>query len=97
MEVTQKFGLAFNPKKTHVKVPTVRVIRYLYDQNGIHPDLEKVDVHCLPTPTNISELHEFLVMVAYLSPSMPSMFTWTAPPHELLKKLLTSIGKTLVK
>ena len=55
MEVAQKYGLVFNPKK--VKVPVVKFFGCLYDESGVHPDPEKVDtIHYLPTPTNITEL-----------------------------------------
>ena len=59
----------------------------LYDANGVHPDLGKVDaVHALPAPTNITELQEFLGLVTYLSPFIPGLSTLTAPLQELLKK-----------
>ena len=64
MEVAQKYGLVFNPKKTQVKALMVKFFRCLYDESGVHPDPEKVDaVHALPTPTNITELQEFLGMI----------------------------------
>ena len=48
---------------------------------------EKVDaVQALPTPTNITELQEFLGIVTYLYPFIPGLSTLTAPLHELLKK-----------
>ena len=76
MEVAQKYGLVYNPKKTQVKAPMVKFFGCLCDESGvksgIHPDPEKVDaVHVLPTPTNITELQEFLGMVTYFSPFIP--------------------------
>ena len=59
MEVAQKYGLMFNPKKTQVKAPMVKLFRCIPNEPGVHPDPEKVDaVHALPTPTNITELQE---------------------------------------
>ena len=87
MEVAQKYGLVFNPKKTQVKAPMVKFFGCLSDESGVHPDPEKVEVvHGLPTPTNIAELQNFLGMVTYLSPFIPGLSTLTAPLHELLKK-----------
>ena len=87
MEVAWKYGLVFNPKKTQVKTPMVKFFGCLYDESGVHPHPEKVDaVHALPTPTNITELQEFLGMVTYLSPLIPGVSSLTAPLHELLKK-----------
>ena len=87
MEVAQKYGLVFNPKKTQVKVPMVKFLRYLYDESGVHPDPEKVDaVHAMPTPTNITQLQEFLGMVTYISPFIPGLSTPDTPLQEPLKK-----------
>ena len=87
MEVAQKYGLVFNPKKTQVKAPTVKLFTCLYDEFGVHPDLEKVDnVHALSTPTNITEHQEFLGTVTYLRPFIPGLSTLTAPLHELQER-----------
>ena len=81
MEVAQNYGLVFNPKKTQVKGPVVKFFGCLYDESGVHPDPEKADtVHALPTPTNITDLQEFLGMVTYLSSFIPGLSTLTAPP-----------------
>ena len=54
---------------------------------GVHLDPDKVDATpALPAPTNITELWEFLGMVMYLSPIIPSLSTLTTPLCELLKK-----------
>ena len=87
MEVAWKYGLVFNPKKTHVKNPRVKFFGCLYGESGVHPDPEKADaVHDLPTPPNTTELQEFFGMVTYLSPFIPGLSTLTAPLCELLKK-----------
>ena len=57
MCITCKYNLVFNPQKTHVKAQAVNFFGCLYDANGVHPDLCKVEaVHALPAPTNITEL-----------------------------------------
>ena len=87
MQIAPKYRLVFNPQKTHVKAQAVNFFGCLYDANGVHPDPGKVDaVHALPAPTNITELQEFLGLVTYLSPFIPSLSTLTAPLQELLKK-----------
>ena len=87
MQVTCKYGVVFNPHKTHVKAPAINFFGCLYDANGVHLDPEKVDaVHALPAPTNVTELQEFLGMVTYLSPFIHGLSTLTAPRQELLKK-----------
>ena len=87
MQVACKYGVVFNPQQMHVKAPAVNFFGCLYDANGVHLDLEKVDaVHALPAPTNVTELQEFLGMVTYLSPFICALSTLTAPLQELLKK-----------
>ena len=57
MHVACKYGVVFNPQKMLVKAPAINFFGCLYNANGVHPDLEKVDaVHALPAPTNVTEL-----------------------------------------
>ena len=88
MEIAQKYGHSSTvqpPPKN--KAPVVKLFGYLYDESGVHSDPENVDaVHAIPTPTNVTELQEFLGMVTYLSPFIPSLSIMTAPLHELFKK-----------
>ena len=87
MQVAHRYGLVFNPQKTHVKAPAVNLFGCLYNVDGVHLDLHKVNaIHALPAPTNVTELQEFLGMVMYLSPFIPGLSTLTAPLHELFKK-----------
>ena len=80
MRIAHKYGLVFNPQKTHMKAQAVNFFGCLYDANGVDLDPGKVDaVHALPAPTNITELQEFLGLVMYLSPFIPGLFTLTAP------------------
>ena len=84
---SHKYGVVFNPQKTHVKASAINFFGSLYDADGVHPDPEKVEaVHALPAPTNVTELQEFLSMVTYCSPSIPDLSTLTAPLQELLRK-----------
>ena len=79
MQIACKYGVVFNPQKAHVKAPAVNLFGCLYDANGVHLNLEKVDaVHALPAPTNVTELQEFLGMVTYLSPFIHGLSTLTA-------------------
>ena len=87
MHVAHKYQLVFNPQKTHVKAPAVNFFGSLYDADGVHIDLDKVNaVHTLPVPTNVTELQEFLGMVTYLRSFIPGLSTLTTPLCELLKK-----------
>ena len=77
----------FNPQKTHVKAQAINFFGCLYNSNGVHPDLGKVNViHALLAPTYITKLPEFLGLITYLGPFIPGLSTLTASLHELLKK-----------
>ena len=79
--------VSVQPTKTHVKAPTVNFFGCLYNADGVHLDLDKVNViNALPVPTNITKLQEFLGMVTYISPFIPGLSTLTVPLCELLKK-----------
>ena len=48
MQIACKYDLVFNPQKTHVKAQAINFFGCLYDANGVHPDLGKVNaVHAL--------------------------------------------------
>ena len=87
MHITHKYNLVFNPQKMHMKAQAVNFFGCLYNANGVHPDLGKVNAkHTLPVPTSVTKFQEFLGLVMYLSPFIPGLSTLTAPLHELLKK-----------
>ena len=87
MHATCRYVLVFNPQKTHVKASAINFFGCLYDADGVHPDLDKVNaIHALPVPTNVIKLQEFLGMGTYLSPFILGLSTLPAPLHELLKK-----------
>ena len=87
MHITRKYDLVFNPQKTHMKAQAINFFGSLYNANGVHPGLGKVNaIHALLAPTNITKLQEFLSLVTYLSPFIPGLSTLTTPLQELLKK-----------
>ena len=87
MHVIHEHGLVFNGDKCEVKKDSVTFFSTVYDADGAHPDPKKVDaVHQMPSPDTPSQLQQFLGMVTYLSPFIPSLSTHTAPLWELLKK-----------
>ena len=87
MRIAREHGLVFNGDKCEVKKDSVTFFGTVYDADGAHPDPKKVDaVHQMPSPETPSRLQQFLGMVTYLSPFIPSLSTHTAPLRELLKK-----------
>ena len=87
MHVACKHGLVFNGDKCEVKQDSFTFFGTVYNADGAHPDPKKVDtVYQMPSPETPSQLQQFLRMVTYLSPFIPSLSTHTASLQELLKK-----------
>ena len=84
MHVAQQHGCVFSGEKCEVKKDSVTFFGTVYDADGAHPDPKKV--HQMPSPETPSQLQQFLEMITYLSPFIPSLSTHTAPLQELLKK-----------
>ena len=64
MHIAHKYDLVINPQKTYVKAQAINSFGCLYDANGVHPDLGKVDtVQPYTAATNITKLQEFLGLV----------------------------------
>ena len=80
MHVAPEHGLVFNGDKCEVKKDSVTLFGTVYNADGAHPDPKKVDaVHQMPSPDTPSQLQQFLEMVTYLPPFIPSLSTHTAP------------------
>ena len=87
MCVAHEHGLVFNGDKCEVRKDSVTFFSTVYNADGAHPDPKKVDaVYQMPSPDTPSQLQQFLGIVTYLSPFIPSLSTHTAPLWELLKK-----------
>ena len=76
----------------------VKFFGCLYDEPGVYPDPQKVEaVHALPTPTNITELQEFLGMVTYLSAFIPGLSTLAVCCVGCSRRMLNSAGMPPIK
>ena len=85
--IAHEHGPVFNGEKCEVKQDSVTFFSTVYDTDGAHPDPKKVDaVHQMPPPENPPQMHQFLGMLTYLSPVIPSLSTHIATLQELLKK-----------
>ena len=61
MWIAYKYDFEFNPQKTHMKAQAINFFSCLYDANGVHPNLGKVDaIHALLAPTNVTKLPRVL-------------------------------------
>ena len=92
------YGLVFNKDKCAIKQTSVVFFRFVYDANGAHPDTETVIVvHKMLAPKTANQLQKFLRLATYMSPFIPSLSSFTASLHELLKKEQSSYGTTLMR
>ena len=84
---TCEHGLVFNKDKCAVKQTSVVFFKCVYDANGAHPNPKKVSaVHKMLASETAAQLQKFLRLVTYLSPFIPSLSSFIAPLHGLLKK-----------
>ena len=87
MRVTCEHGLVFNKDKCAVKQTSIVFFGCVYDANGAQPDPEKVSaVHKMLAPKTATQLQKFLGLVTYPSPFIPSLSSFIALLHGLLKK-----------
>ena len=87
METSRKHGLVFNSSKCTVRAPQITFFGAVYDQDGTHPDPDKVaSIKCIPSPTSKTQLQEFLGMVTYMSSFIPRLSDLTADLRALLKQ-----------
>lgn len=87
MEDAKENGLAFNSTKCNIKTKFVKLSCALYDENGIHPDLQKVEDIKFTKPTKEAELQHVLGMVTSMGPFIPWLSECTANLPDLLKKI----------
>lgn len=87
MERAGQRGLVFNGEKCFIKMKKVTFYGSVYSADGITPDPEKVQaIVDIPTPTNVTELQQFLGLVTYLASYIPKLSDHTATLRGLLKK-----------
>ena len=87
METARTAGLTFNSNKCAINQEQVRFFGVIFDKTGIHPDPQKVEeIKSLPSPTNITELQNVLVIITYMTPFIPWLSDLTANLRELLRK-----------
>ena len=87
METACTAGLTFNSSKCAINQKQVRFFGAIFDENGIHPDPERVEeIKSLPSPANINELQKVLGIITYMAPFIPRLSDYTANLRELLKK-----------
>ena len=87
MEVACEHGLLYSGGKCVVKQPSVTLFACVYYKDWAHPACDKVSVmQNIPPPKTSTQLQMLFGMVTYLSPFVPSLPSFSAPLHELLKK-----------
>ena len=86
MQEAASYGLMFNSDKCAIKTDQIIFFGMVYDKHGVHPDPGKVEsIKSMEPPTNKTEVQEFIGMVNYLAPFIPSLSDQTADLRNLLK------------
>jgi len=77
-------------KKSHIVLPQVSYLGHIFDGSGMHPDPSKVDsIHQWPTPSNVTELKQFISLASYYFRYIKGFADIAAPLHNLTKKSIS--------
>ena len=86
-ERARKHGQRYNLEKCRFNVPEVRYCGHIISEDGIKPDLKKVEaIINMAAPTYKAELQTILGMANYLAKFAPNLSDITVPMRDLLKK-----------
>ena len=80
-------GLIFNKEKCTIKQTSIHFFGLIFNETGAKPDPARLDaIRDMKSPTNKTQLQEFLGIATYMSPFVPNLSTHAAPLRDLLKK-----------
>ena len=80
-------GLRLKPSKCHFTLPQVQYLGYLISKDGVQPDPSKVEaVTSYPTPSNATEVREFLGIANYYRRFVQGFSAIATPLYQLTRK-----------
>ena len=80
-------GLWLKPSKCHFALPQVQYLGYLISKDGVQPDPSKVEaVTSYPTPSNATEVREFLGIANYYRRFVEGFSAIATPLYQLTRK-----------
>ena len=80
-------GLRLKPSKCHFALPQVQYLGYLISKDGVQPDPSKVEaVTSYPTPSNATEVREFLGIANYYRRFVEGFSAIATPLYQLTRK-----------
>ena len=83
----EEAALTLKKSKCKFAVPSIEYLGHVIDAKGLHPSESKVRaIRDAPTPTNVTELKSFLMLLKYYHKFLPDLATLLAPSHQLLCK-----------
>lgn len=86
MQTIKASGLKLNKSKCQFGKSEIHYFGHIIGKDGIRPNTEKVRAIAeLPSPTNITELHQRIGMINYLGKFLPDLSTILHPINSLLK------------
>lgn len=87
LEVARKYGLVFNKEKLKLCQREVKYIGYIFGENGIATDPDKVSaVHDIPRPTTRKQVKSFLGFAGFYRRFMPPAYASIISPLTELTK-----------
>ena len=80
-------GLRLKPSKCHFTLAQVQYLGYLISKDGVQPDPSKVEaVTSYPTPSNATEVREFLGIANYYRRFVQGFSAIATPLYQLTRK-----------
>jgi transposase InsO family protein len=87
LERLRDMGLTIKLNKCSFLKKSVKYLGFIIDQEGLHPDKEKVQaIFKAPRPSDVTQLKSFLGLLNYYGKFIPNLSILLHPLHELLKK-----------
>ena len=83
----QNAGLTLRGTKCHIGLPSVRYLGHIFSAKGMSPDPSKVqDITDWPTPTNPTEVRQFLGLASYYRRYILNFSNTAGPLYSLTQK-----------
>jgi hypothetical protein len=87
MQRIVEWGFHLSAEKCHINQRSTKFLGFILDENGRHPDPEKIAaIKKMPPPKNITQLRAFMGMINFYGKFIHRLHSYSGPLYELMKK-----------